>query len=149
VNLMGVDTSVTHSIFFIAAIIVATSLAGTFIAITYHLADDLEAREQAVSDTMLTDLVIINDPQMMPYSESQLSIYAKNTGSISINHNRLTVFVDGEYLEPTVQLMESAAMTWRASEVAEIIVTVDLSPGDHQVKVITDNGVSDTMLFRI
>ena len=60
---MAADTAITHMVFFIASILVAASIAGVIIAVSNNMANDLVAKENGISDTMQTNIEIINDPR--------------------------------------------------------------------------------------
>ncbi|NLI73462.1 MAG: hypothetical protein GX369_01640 [Euryarchaeota archaeon] len=146
---MSADASVTQTTFFIASLVVAASLAGVIIGISNSMANEIENKVQVASDQMATDMVIINDPRSVPYNDGMITIYVKNVGDISLKYNRITILIDGRFVkDPNISLSDSS-VGWSSGSVIEITAPIDLEKGDHSVKVTTDNGFSDTMLFRL
>lgn len=147
---MAADTSVTHTIFFVASIIVASSLAGVFIGISYSIANTIDQRENLITESLQSDIAIINDPAMVPYENSNLTIYVKNTGTMPLFPNGTITMIDGTFADDTsISLLQDGATKWNPSQVIEIRVNCELSSGDHQAKVVISNGVFDLMEFRI
>ncbi len=150
---MGLDTSATKSIFFIAAVIVAVTLAGIFTTITYKLSSDIGVRSDIVSSVLKSDITIINDPESVPYNSTteELIIYVKNTGKNILYTSKVTIIIDGLVIPDsniTATIM-GGEENWSPGTVVEFHIYVSLSSGDHKVKVVLDNGVSDEMYFRI
>ncbi|RLF07569.1 MAG: flagellar protein G [Thermoprotei archaeon] len=150
---MGLDTSATKSIFFIAAVIVAVTLAGIFTTITYKLSSDIGIRSDIVSSVLKSDITIINDPESVPYNSTteELIIYVKNTGKNILYTSKVTIIIDGLVIPDsniTATIM-GGEENWSPGTVVEFHIYVSLSSGDHKVKVVLDNGVSDEMYFRI
>jgi flagellar protein FlaG len=145
---MAADSSVSHTLFFIAAVLVAGSLAGVFIGLANDMSQTMQERGDAISEQLQTDITIINDPVAVPYSDSTLTLYVKNTGTSTLSRNSLTILVDGLYQNYTVS-GAAGDPSWVPQKVLEIEMEVVLLPGDHGVKVVTANGVADEMRFRI
>ena len=150
---MGLDTSATKSIFFIAAVIVAVTLAGIFTTITYKLSSDIGVRSDIVSSVLKSDITIINDPESVPYNSTteELIIYVKNTGKNILYTSKVTIIIDGLVIPDsniTATIM-GGEENWSPDTVVDFHIYVSLSSGDHKVKVVLDNGVSDEMYFRI
>lgn len=146
---MGVDTSITHAIFFIAAVVVAVALAAAFTGIIYSMSEDIEDKSDAMSDEILTEILIINDPIMVPYENSNLTLYVKNIGSTYLMPDDVVVMIDGQIMNVNVELLEAGAQVCNPAEVMKLTVEVTLTSGDHRAKVIASSGSSDTMAFRI
>ena len=150
---MGLDTSATKSIFFIAAVLVAVTLAGIFTTITYKLSSDIGVRSDIVSSVLKSDITIINDPESVPYNSTteELIIYVKNTGKNILYTSKVTIIIDGLVIPDsniTATIM-GGEENWSPGTIVEFHIYVSLSSGDHKVKVVLDNGVSDEMYFRI
>lgn len=145
---MAADSSVSHIMFFIAAVLVAGSLAGVFIGIASSMGQTIQDRGDAIGDQLQTDITIINDPVVVPYSDSTLTLYVKNTGTSTLSRNSLTILVDGLFQNYTVP-GAAADPSWLPQKVLAIEIEVVLLPGDHTVKVVTANGIADQMQFRI
>ncbi len=144
-----VDSTASHMIFFIAATLVAVSASGLLGGVVLKLANDVDVKGDELRESLRTDITIINDPGIVP--TDPLKIYVKNTGSNTLDHDAVSVFVDGQFVSYTVSLMNSASF-WRPSEVIEIQVTeatAAMGTGDHQVRVITESGRYADFAFRI
>jgi flagellar protein FlaG len=147
---MGSDASVTHMIFFIAAVLVAGSMAGVFLSVGYEMAKKIELESESMTEAMQSDIAIINDPAMMPYDGTSLTLYVENTGSSTLMTSGLFVMMDGSYVNDTVlQLVGRSGAEWIPSTVLQITIDISLVPGDHNVKVITGDGEADSLTFRV
>ena len=147
---MASDASVTHMIFFIAAVVVAASMAGVFISVGYEMAQKIDVESEAMTEAMQSEIAIINDPAMVPYSGTSLTIYVENTGSSTLDTQGLFVMMDGGYSNDTaLQILGSEGAQWVPSAVLQITINISLAPGDHVVKVITGDGEADSLKFRI
>jgi flagellar protein FlaG len=147
---MGSDASVTHMIFFIAAVLVAGSMAGVFLSVGYEMAKKIELESESMTEAMQSDIAIINDPAMMPYDGTSLTLYVENTGSSTLMTSGLFVMMDGSYVNDTVlQVVGRSGAEWIPSTVLQITIDISLVPGDHNVKVITGDGEADSLTFRV
>jgi flagellar protein FlaG len=137
-------------IFFIAAVVVAASMAGVFISVGYEMAQKIDVESEAMTEAMQSEIVIINDPAMVPYSGTSLTIYVENTGSSTLKTQGLFVMMDGGYTNDTaLQVLGSSGAQWVPSAVLQITINISLAPGDHVVKVIAGDGEADSLTFRI
>jgi len=147
---MASDASVTHMIFFIAAVVVAASMAGVFISVGYEMAQKIDVESEAMTEAMQSEIAIINDPAMVPYDGTSLTKYVENTGSSTLDTQGLFVMIDGGYSNDTaLQTLGSEGAQWVPSAVLQITINISLAPGDHVVKVITGDGEADSLTFRI
>lgn len=147
---MAADGAVSQMIFFIAAILVASSMAGVFLAVGYSMAEKVSNESSAITDLSSSELRIINDPIMMPYSEGNLTVYVENLGSIVLSTESLSVMLDGVYINDTFfQYLGPGVNRWGPSVVLQINIVEPLASGDHFIKVTIANGKSDSMAFRI
>jgi flagellar protein FlaG len=144
---MGFSTSGTHMIFFIASMLVAVSLVTVFVSTIYSLSGSMKESGDLLSSRMTTKIEIINDPSDVP--NNPLVIYVKNTGSSVIDANSVTLLVDGEAVSPSSLVILGGGTHWNSTETLAITVNTTLSSGEHTVKVVTGNGVSDSMKFVI
>jgi flagellar protein FlaG len=143
------DSGTTQVIFFVAAIVVAGSLAGVFIGLSSNMAQAIEKRGTNFSDKLDTSLAIINDPAFMPYQDSNLTIYVKNTGSNQMLPTDLLVMIDGKVMNSSSWTIVGGSKEWGPSIVLELHLNIILANGDHTAKVVISNGISDSMGFRI
>jgi flagellar protein FlaG len=147
---MAADGAVSQMIFFIAAILVAASMAGVFLTVGYNMAEKISNESTAITDLASSELRIINDPVMMPYSEGNLTVYVENLGSNVLSTSSLTVMLDGVYINSTYfQFLGPGVTRWGPSVVLQMNIEEPLASGDHNIKVTIANGKSDSMAFRI
>lgn len=146
---MGFGNSASHIVFFIAAVVVAAGVVGAFSTNVSKLTGHVNARSDALNDELSTDIRIINDPGEMP--NGPLVLYVLNTGSRSLDPNSTVVLLNGEAKTTfAFDVLESTEDVWRHGQVLQITLTgTNLPAGDHRVKVVVDNGVSDTLRFNI
>jgi archaeal flagellar protein FlaG len=143
------DSSTPQMIFFIAAVMVAASMAGVFIGIGYDMAQSVMDRGEKISDTIETRISIINDPAMMPYDGGVLTVYVKNLSPDTVSKH-MDIFIDGVYIDNvTLDLDLNDTEVWGSDVVQTIWINIDLSPGDHAIKVVLSNSVYDSLDFRI
>lgn len=83
------DTSASHLIWFITAVVVATILSGVMVDISLDLANRVERRGRLTSAELSYDISIENDVTMVPYNNTtnNVMIYIKNTGSREIYYS--------------------------------------------------------------
>ena len=137
-------------IFFVAAIIIAGSMAGVFLSVGFSMATSINNSSSSLEEQMNTELRIINDPAAVPYSNNNLTIYVENTGNSLVIPSTLAVMLDGVYInDTTYQILGPSNERWGPSVVLQINIVEPLASGDHYVKVVTKSGVSDSMSFRI
>jgi archaellum component FlaG (FlaF/FlaG flagellin family) len=143
------DSGTTQVIFFVAAIVVAGALSGVFIGLSSNMANAVEKRANNFSDKLDTSVKVINDPAFMPYENSTLTLYLKNTGSISLLPTDLLVMIDGEAQNSSDWTIIGGSAEWVPGIVLEIHLNIILANGDHTAKVVISNGISDSIGFRI
>jgi len=147
-------TSASQMIFFIAAMIVATAVAGVFVTTTINLAKNIRDTAKDEGNQFNTQITIINDPSAMPYNAtcSTLILYVKNIGSTVIGENTVTILINGTYFTKnnmTFQLLDGAT-EWKREVVLEITLNnVTLASGDHTLKLIVQGKESVSFPFKI
>ncbi len=140
--------SLTHMVFFISALIIATSVSALLYTTAYKVSLGIEEQGEALKKILRTDFEIINDPTQIPYNsvEGYYEFYIKNTGSeeIVIDPSVLTVLIDGNIVSFT-----SSDYSLDYAEVGTLYVyAYPLPTGDHKLIVILDNGVSRSFEFQ-
>ncbi len=140
---MGLSTSATHIIFFIASVILAASFVGVATSAIISLSNGIEDRGDMLANQLSSDFKIINDPERM--SNNPLILYLKNTGKVPLSTQHITVLIDGIDVDNCTVNKN----TWLPGETLILTVKVNLSPGDHVVKVVLENGIADTFYFKV
>lgn len=142
------SSAASETILFIGAVLAASALAGVFALVVGDLSDDVRSQGARLGEELRTDITIINDPNNV--ATSPLVVYVKNTGTVTILTTDTTVLVDGQVSEDVDYdvLGTTNDDAWPVGAVLEITVN-DLSPGsgDHRLRVISANGIDDSMEF--
>lgn len=149
------SVSTSHLILFIASLIIAASVAGTFSTGIQRLSGALGDRSIDISHNVRTDIEIISDPASgAVYNASgneNITLLIKNTGSENLkgSSDQIDILIDGKY-QSNVSVEVVDGTYWDVGNVARvtIIPSTQLSPGnDHRVKLIV-NGDSEVLEFR-
>ena len=143
-------TSVSQTIFFIAAIVVATMVVAGLYTATQEFTDALEERGHANAERLRTQIMVINDPVAMPYDNvtEELHVYVKNVGTRAIDHRAMVILIDGPAHAPDSVAVVNGT-EWLPGMTVDATVTVSLAPGDHDLTVVAEYGSSDRLTFRI
>ena len=143
---MGADSTSTQLIFFIAATVVATATAGILSGVVVDLSGKATAKGKAFGEELQSEITIINDPSHVPNNPAVF--YVKNTGSTTLDWFNMTVLVDGSVVTTTKSLLDGET-SFRYGSIAQADYAATLAAGDHNVKVVMENGVTDELKFRI
>ncbi len=138
--------SVSEMILFIAALVVAASVAGTLTTQVDRVSDSLDDRSLDLSQEIRTDVTVISDPGASVHDRDgngNVTLYLRNTGSSSLpaDGETIDVFFDGTYqsaVSVTVVKPTDATDSWPRGGVIELSFDVGtLTDGsDHRVKLI-------------
>lgn len=147
------SVSTSHLILFIASLLIAASVAGTFTQGVERLSSALGDRSVDVSSDVRTDVEVISDPgSEAVYDESSetLTLLVKNTGSrdLDASPDLMDVLIDGRY-QPDVSTTVVDGSYWSVGNVVKITVELEseLAEGDHRAKVIV-SGDEEVLEFR-
>lgn len=144
---MGMSTSSTQLVFFIAAMIIASGLVGLFAETVSSMSDGVRDRGDVVYERLLTDITIVSDPNNMP--NDPVIVYVKNTGKVMLSTD-VDLLLDNEpKTGSNLTISVVGGGDWEPGELLKMSVVANLASGEHTVKVIADNGVSDRFTFRI
>ena len=96
-------TSVSHLVWFIVGISIASSVGLLTIGIVNDLAGSMEKRSNAYADDLRTQVTIINDPAAVPYDGATgvITVYAKNVGEYELDMTTVVLVVNGTALAGT------------------------------------------------
>src|SRR5574341_1690825 len=92
---MGAETSSTHLIFFIAAMILAAGVVAVVFTNFNAVTDSSREGAVTLSQQLKTDITIINDPAEIPNSGNYYTFYVKNTGKSTLAPEHVTVIING------------------------------------------------------
>jgi flagellar protein FlaG len=139
----------SHMILFVASMIVAAGVAGTFVDSVSEVSAAIDDRSLDISREVRTDIEVISDPTTGVYDgNGTVTLYVKNTGSSRLRNDSAAVDVvlDGRYRTGvTVTVVDGTA--WDEHSVARIEISVTLAPGDHRVR-LSVNGDRELFRFR-
>ncbi|WP_299331422.1 flagellar protein G [Haloplanus sp.] len=146
------SVSASHLILFIASMVIAAGVAGTFTQGVSRLSQGIEDQSLEVSEEVRTDIEVISDAGSPVYNNSSkdVTLLVKNTGTSDIppDSRFVEILVDGEY-RTNVTLTVVDGEEWRPNNVVRIVVSdINLSQGDHRAKVIV-NGDEEVFAFRV
>jgi flagellar protein FlaG len=149
---MGAGASATQMVFFIASVIIALSVVGAIFMNVQSLSSSVIVGSKTLSEQLKTDITVINDPEIIPNNSGQYyKFYVKNTGIQELGTKYISVIIDGTIISDAAlnkTILEAGGQTWLTGDVLEINTTVSLAAGNHKLRVITNNGIEDTFLFR-
>ncbi len=141
---MGLSTSATHIIFFIASVVIAGGFIGVAASVILNISNGIQDRGDMISHQLSEDFKIINDPQRM--TNNPVILYLKNTGKIALSVQHITVLVDGISANYT---LGDENVTWNPGITITLYVDMELQPGTHVVKVILEDGLSKSFTFEV
>lgn len=149
------SVSVSHLIIFIAAMIVASSVAGVLTTTVNDIGQAIDDQGLSVSDDIRSEIEIINDPGAAVVNESsspnRVELYVKNTGSteLTTQPDNVDVFLNGQFrTADNVTVVSSDSQLWGRTEVVRIDIedTSPITQGENRAKVRVD-GAEDTFVW--
>ena len=145
------SVSASHLILFIASLVIAAGVAGTFTQGISRLSDGIDDQSLEVSEEVRTDIEVISDAGSPVYNNSTntVTLLVKNTGTADIpaDSRFIEILVDGRYRTNVTITVVDGEM-WQPNNVIRLeIGATDLTPGDHRVKLIV-NGDEEVFRFR-
>jgi len=148
------DTSSTHLIFFIAAMMIAGSVVSVVFLNVNSILNATQASSSTLSQQIKTDITIINDPENIPKIGNDYYFYVKNTGKSTLSTEYVNVVINGEYIQDNKinkEIIDGQNTTvWGITDVLQLRINYTSMPsGDNTIIVITENGVDDSLKFTI
>jgi len=144
------SVSASHLILFIASLVIAAGVAGTFTQGISRLSQGIDDQSLEVSEEVRTDIEVISDAGSPVYNNSSktVTILVKNTGTSTLDNDTrfIEILLDGRYRTNVTSTVVDGDR-WRPSNVVRLEIGADLAPGDHRVKLIV-NGDEEVFRFR-
>ncbi len=140
---MGMSTSATHIIFFIASVVLAASFVSVAALTIINISNGIEDRGDMIAKQLSEDFEIINDPTRM--TNNPVILYLKNTGKVPLSTEHITVLIDGLYVNNT----NVSSDLWLPGDTITVTLYVNLTAGEHVAKVILEDGLSKTFYFTV
>lgn len=148
---MGADTIASTLLLFIAVMVMTT---GAVVVLSEYVTKTSFAVKNKQAQMLAQIQTSIEITNVNCTGGTWSRIYAKNTGTTTIDTNYLELYVDNEWVKNTsFQVLdpntEAPVSLWSPRQTVLINATHQfLSSGAiHQVKITTDNAVSDSYLF--
>jgi flagellar protein FlaG len=157
-------TTISELIFFIAAILISSTVAVSFIKVADTYSKSISDEASMIESEIGSKMIVINDPARVPYDRttSNLTFYIKNTGSSDLSVKDIVVSANGTASSGAkikTRIMDGGTR-WTPGDVVEVIFTVkNLRTGvDYDgwasTSALTDGGApmgsaQSTLLFRI
>jgi archaellum component FlaG (FlaF/FlaG flagellin family) len=157
-------TAISELIFFIAAILISTTVAVSFIKVADVYSESISDEASMIESEIGSKMAIINDQARVPYDKatSNLTFYIKNTGASDLSIKDLVVSANGTASSGTkikTRMMDGGSI-WTPGDVVEVVFTVkNLRSGIDYDGWASTSGLSDggapmgsaqsTIMFRI
>jgi len=147
---MGFSLTGTQVIFFIASIIIASTVSGVFVAVINDVSNSFSERGERLQEQLDIDFKIINDPDNISSSGSYYLFYLKNIGGreIATTNETFNIFIDGEiivtnnyYFSENTTEPENVCTLYLDSSV--------LSAGYHTLRIVGSQAIEDKFNFTI
>ena len=148
--------TVSQLIIFIAAILIAASVAGTLVMSADDITGIVSTQSDSLSDELQSEIKIISDPQsgaIYDDNSGEFTLLVKNLGGKDhpLSDHQLMVQINGELIHPDeleIEIIGSENEIWRSTQVLQVTGPIDLDEGDHRAK-ISLRGAEDMIGFRV
>lgn len=147
---MGFSLTGTHVVFFIASVIIASTVSGVFIAVIQDVTNSYSERGERLQEQLGTEFKIINDPDDIPTSENDYLFYLKNIGGkeLATSNETFHLFIDGEIVATANYNFSDDSI--QPDEVTTIYVdNSEISTGDQTLRVVGPQAIEDEFTFTI
>lgn len=143
------STSVSEMIFFIAALVISSMIAGVMITSIQETSVVFNQRSQSLVENIKDDITIVNDPDNI--ANDPLIIYVKNTGDSSLAPDKkiFDVLINGTYITNFTVTSLDGDNELLPSDVAKLTINTTLPSGTHTLRIYVRGNEWDEMKFRI
>lgn len=155
------SSAASELVFFIVSVMVASIVAGALTAVVVDIANGIKERSGAISNSLGTSVVILNDPKSMPYDNvtGNLTIYIRNTGNTPLHANSTVFHIQGRDIgldvaskRYKVSFIPDNARDW----VPDVIAVFKIDTGkllkageDYTLTAWLEYGASASISFRV
>ena len=146
------SVSASSLILFIAALLVATSVAGVMTNSVTDISESLEDKSLDATQRIDTDVTVISDAgsdAVYDPDAETVTVLVKNTGRATLSSapERLDVLLDGRYVRANeVSTTVLGDDHWAPGAVLRVEIDSTLETGEHRVVVVV-NGDESTLRF--
>jgi len=149
------SVSASHLIIFIASLVIAAGVVGTLTTGVDRLNNAIDDRSLDVTQQVRMDMAFVSDPgaEYTAESDTQISVYVRNTGSqgVPIEPSAVDVVFNGQFIgndDLEIQDANGNEPVWRPGGVVNITVTnTSIRSGDNRLR-LTVNEDEETFEFR-
>jgi len=147
---MGFSLTGTHVVYFVAAVIIAGTVSGVFVAVIQDVTNSFSERGDRVKDQLDIEFKIINDPENIPLSGNNYLFYIKNIGAakISTSNQTFNLFINGEIIQTTNYSFSSTTLETE-NTVTLYINRNDISSGYQKLRVVGPQAIENEFTFTI
>lgn len=134
--------SAAELILFIAAIVIAASVAGTLTSEVDRVSDAISAKSLDVAGEIRADAEIVSDPGAPVYNRSgneNVTVHVRNTGASDLpaDPGVVDVVLDGAYITGVSVSVVDGGDAWHRGDVARVEFSAPgLAAGDHRLKLV-------------
>lgn len=145
--------SAAELILFIAAIVIAASVAGTLTSEVDRVSDAISAKSLDVAGEIRADTEIVSDAGASVYNRSgneNVTIHVRNTGASDLpaDPGTVDVILDGAYRTDVTVTPVDGGELWDRGDVVRVEFSApDLPSGDHRLKLVV-RGDEEVFRFR-
>jgi len=147
------SVSVSHLILFIAAMLIASSVAGVLTTTVDDISEAIDDQGLSVSDDIRTSIEVINDPGACVYdcnNNGDVRLFVKNTGTIQLpaEGSQIDVLINGQFATiEDVTVLENGD-TWSQNDVVRLNVSGEaVNDGEENRAKVIVSGDEDTLIW--
>lgn len=147
---MGFSLTGTHTIFFVASVIVAGVVSGVFVNVTIDISTSLSDRGNRLQEQLDTEFKIISDPSNIPISGSDYIFYIKNTGGKALvtTNETFQLFIDGDIVATAnYNFSDSSVQVERVTKI--YVANSEILLGNHKLRIVGPQDIDDEFTFEI
>jgi len=147
---MGFSLTGTHVIYFVAAVIVAGTVSGVFVAVIQDVTNSFSDRGERVEDQLDIEFKIINDPDNVQLLGNNYLFYIKNIGGreISTSNQTFELFIDGEIIK--IANYSFSTNTLQTGDTSTLYINInDINTGNHKLRIVGPQAIDDEFTFTI
>jgi flagellar protein FlaG len=147
---MGFSLTGAHVVFFVAAVIVAGTVSGVFIAVTLNTSSSFSEKGDRLKENLDTEFMVINDPENIPIADNNYVFYLKNIGNNKLitTNETFQLFIDGEIiLKNNFSISDESV---NPSDYTEVCIAQSvIDSGYHKLMLIGPLSVKEEFVFEV
>jgi len=124
-------------------VVIAASFVGIAATAIINISEGIEDRGDMVAKQLSADFQVINDPERV--SNNPVVLYLKNTGKVPLSTSHITILIDGD----SIDSFTVSSDLWMPGDTVTLTINVNLSSGEHVVKIVLEDGLATTFYFEV